>query len=70
MKKLCMIAVVATAALGGASMTAAAGVAPSIGDAAKSAVQESKAGVVDQVRYYRRHHRRSFVIFVPGRRFR
>ena len=73
MKKLCMIATVAIAALGAGSIAASAGVTPSIGEAAKSSAQESKAGTVDQVRYWRHHHRRSYVYIVPryyGRRYR
>ena len=73
MKKLCMIAVVATAAVSGASLAAQAGVAPSIGEAAKAVAQESSAGTFDQVRYWRHHHHRSYVYIAPryyGRRYR
>ena len=56
MKKFCMIAALATATLGLGSLVAQAGVAPSIGAAAKAAVQDSTAGIVNQVNW-RRHHR-------------
>ena len=68
MKKFCMIAVLATATLGLGSLIAQAGVAPSIGEAAKAAVQDSTAGIVNQVnwrRHHRHHHRRAYVYVVP-----
>ena len=65
MKKFCVIAAVAAAALGLGSLAAQASVAPSIGEAAKAAVQDSTAAVVSQVNWRRHHHRRSYVYIVP-----
>ena len=65
MKKFCMIAALATTVLGAASLAAEAGVAPSIGEAAKSVAQESKAGGVEQVHWRHRHHRRAYVYYAP-----
>ena len=56
MKKISVLAATAVIALCAGSMTATAGVTPGVGEAAKSAVEETKAGVIEQVRYFRRHH--------------
>ena len=65
MKKFCMIAALATAALGLGGLAAQAGVAPSIGEAAKAAVQDNNTGVVSQVNWRRHHHRRAYVYVTP-----
>ncbi len=66
MKKLSVLAASTVVALGLCSVAASAGVTPGIGEAAKTAAEESKAGVVDQVHWRRHHHRRSgFFIIVP-----
>ena len=65
MKKFGVFAALATAALGMGSLVAQAGVAPSIGEAAKVAVHDSKAGVVGQAHWRRHHHRRAYVYIVP-----
>ena len=66
MKKLAVVAVLTGAALALGSLAAQAGVAPAIGEAAKAVAQESKASIVDEVRYYRRHHHhRRFIVVAP-----
>ena len=66
MKKLSVLAASVAVALCTGTVAATAGVAPGIGEAAKAVVAESKAGVVDQVRWRRHHHhRRHYVVIVP-----
>ena len=64
MRKYGVIAALTTATLGLGSLTAQAGMTPAIGEAMKSAADESKVGVVDQV-YWRHRHRRAYVYIVP-----
>ena len=65
MKKLAVVAVLTGAALALGSLATQAGVAPAIGEAAKAVAQESKASIVDEVRYYRRHHHRRYYSYTP-----
>ena len=55
MKKISVLAATAFIALCAGSMSATAGVMPGVGEAAKSAVEETKAGVIEQVFFFRRH---------------
>ena len=64
MNKLCVLAASAVVALALGSVAASAGVTPGIGEAAKAVTDEAKAGTVDQIRWRRHHHRRSF-FFAP-----
>ncbi len=58
MKKLSVLAASVAVALCAGAMAANAGVVPGIGAAAIVAVEESKASVVTQARWFRHHHHR------------